>query len=317
MPETPAAPTVAPPESVAAAKMPFKRRARRLAIRLVRSAILMYVLICVIMFFIQRYLIFPGSLRHGTAETQVQPDAGSELVHLKTPAGTALMGLFSKRDARAGDAPNTRFPTVIYFYGNGDSMNSAQGESDMFRHLGLNCMLVDYAGFGMSDGSASEQGCYDAADAAYQYVLTRPDVDPRRIITAGWSLGTAVAIDLAWRHRDDHGIAALMTFSGFTSMVDMGKKNYPFLPVSLILRDRFMSIEKIRDVRIPYFLGHGKIDPAIPYAQSDALAAAFGGGQALLTRFTAPTGQHVDFFEAGGAPLETAMQKFLAPFLLP
>lgn len=312
MPENLATPS--PP-----AKIPFNRRARRLAIRLVRSAILMYVLICVIMFFVQRYLIFPGCLRHGTPETRVQPDAGAELVHLQSADGTAILGLFGKADPPPPNAPPRKNPppTLLYFYGNGECMNDATDNSALFRRLGANCMLIDYEGFGMSGGSPSEQGCYNAADAAFQYVLTRPDVDPHRVIAAGWSLGAAVAIDLAFRHKDDHGIAALMTFSGFTSMVDMGKKNYPFLPVSLILRDRFMSIDKIKDIRIPYFLAHGKIDPAIPYAHSDSLAAAFAGGPSLLTRFTAPTAGHVDIFEAGGAPLETAMQKFLAPFLMP
>lgn len=312
--DPPASPAPAPSEAIAPAKMPFPRRARRIALRIARSAILMYVLVCVIMFFVQRYLIFPGSLRHGTADTLVQPDAGSELVHLKNPAGIPLTGLFSKRDARAGDPAAARWPTVIYFYGNGESMNDALGQSDMFRQMGANCMLVDYAGFGMSDGSACERGCYDAAEAAYQYVLTRPEADSHRIIAAGWSLGAAVAIDLAWRHQGDHGIAGLMTFSGFTSMVEMGKRNYPFLPVSLMLRDRFMSIEKIREIRIPYFLGHGRIDPAIPYADSDALADSFGGGPALLTRFTAPTAGHNDFFESGGAALHDAIPKFLAPY---
>ena len=306
------------PETTPPITIPFKARAARLLIRLTRSAILMYFLVVLAMFAFQRYLIFPGTFRAGSPETHVQPDTGSELLHLQSPDGTPLTALFGKADPAPRNAPPRKNPppTILYFYGNGDAMASATAEADMFRRMGANCMLIDYEGFGMSKGTASEQGCYNAAQAAYQYVLTRPDVDPKNLIAAGWSLGGAVAIDLAWRHRTDNPFAALLTFSTFTSMADMAKQNYPFLPTSLILRHHFKSLEKIADLKLPYFLGHGQLDPAIPFTNADRLATAFPA-PTLLTRFTAPTAHHNDFFDAGGEPLETALQKFLHPFLSP
>src|SRR4051812_7708807 len=156
-------------------KAPAESHLRRVAKRVLRSAALMYLIICIVMFAFQSYLIFPGTFRQGAEETRFDAGPNEELVHLKTPDGTPLVGFFGKADGLApGDtAPR---PTAFFFYGNGDNMKSAFEEFHMFRRLGYHCMLVDYAGYGMSGGKASEQGCYAAAEAAYQYVLTRPDV---------------------------------------------------------------------------------------------------------------------------------------------
>jgi hypothetical protein len=172
-------------------------------------------------------------------------------------------------------------------------------------------MLVDYAGFGMSQGKASEQGCYKSAEAAYHYVLSRPDVDTKHLFAAGWSLGAAVAIDLVHHHQSEGTFSGLLTFSAFTSMTDMGKRTYPFLPISLLLKHRFLSEDKLRDVTIPLFLAHGQADPAIPFTMSDRLAAAYGGSPAALTRYSHSTAGHNDFFDMAGEDLERAIAAFL------
>jgi len=171
-------------------------------------------------------------------------------------------------------------------------------------------MIVDYEGFGMSGGKASEQGCYAAAEAAYQYVLTRADVDQTKVIVSGWSLGGGVAIDLAYRHRDEGRICGLMTFSSFTSMVAMAQGKYPFLPVGLLLKHRFMSIEKVPALSVPYFLGHGKADDFIGYWQADALGTAYGRPE-LVTRYTSEKAGHNDFFDTDLSELEGAIEGFL------
>ena len=295
--------------------MPLKQRALRRTKRLLRSALLMYLIICIAMFAFQTYLIFPGTFRKGAPETILTPNATEELAHLKLPDGTPITGFFGKADDVNPAAPPMPRPTVIFFYGNGDCMASVLPEFNLFRRLGMNCMLVDYPGFGMSQGSPSEQSCYAAAEAAYQFVLARPEVDPKKIIPAGWSLGGAMAVEVAHRHRADGTIAGLLTFSSFTSMLDMARQNYPFLPVGLLLQHHFKSEDKLREITVPYFLGHGKIDPAIPFTHADRLAKAYAGGPDKLTRFTAEDGGHNDFFDKAGdgpgEPLENAIAKFL------
>jgi fermentation-respiration switch protein FrsA (DUF1100 family) len=300
---------------VAAAKMPWPRRARRRAWRLTKSAVLVYVLVCVVIYALQTSLIFPGSFRQGSADVQIDVPRHAERLALTAGDAdrTPLVAVFGKA-LLANDRPDPAAdgrPTVLYFYGNGDAMSSALYQFDLFRHLGCNCIVIDYPGFGVSGGKPSEAGCYAAAEAAYRYVLSRPELDHTKLIPAGWSLGGAVAIDLAWRHREAGTIAGLMTFSTFTSMLDMAKHNYPMLPVGLLLKHHFASEEKVRDLRAPYFLGHGRADAGIPFGHSDRLAKAAGGP---VTRFISDKADHNDFFDVAERELRPAMAEFLGRF---
>src|SRR4051812_44719352 len=151
--------------------------------------------------------------------------------------------------------------TILYFYGNAESIASARPIATLFRKLNYHCMLVDFPGFGLSSGEPSEQGCYDAAEAAFAHLRARPDVDPARLIVAGWSLGGAVAIGFA--HRREKALRGLMTFSTFYSMIDFAQRQFPLLPVSYMLAHRFDSADKVRKLSLPYFVGHGECDSFI------------------------------------------------------
>ena len=108
-------------------------------------------------------------------------------------------------------------------------------------------LIPEFVGYGMSGGSPSERGCQDTADAAYEYLVETRGIEPERIVVGGWSLGGAVAVDLASRTP----VAGLIMFSSFTSGVDMAHRIVPFLPVSLLLRHRFDNIGKIRQRHLP------------------------------------------------------------------
>jgi hypothetical protein len=304
----------------------FRQRLWRKAKRVLRSIVIIYLLVCLVMYLLQTKLIFPGASMQGTADAVVKPGYGEELVHLKTKDGVALVGLFGKaepplpapragtggQDARVtGLAENAPRPVVLYFYGNGECMNFSDLQAGIFRDLGCHCLLIDYPGFGMSGGSPSEQGCYEAAEAAYQYLLTRADVDHRKIMVAGWSLGGAVAIDLVHRHRADGTIAGLMTFCTFSSLVDYAQAQYPYLPVSLVLKHRFLSTDKLHDLTLPYFVGHGRSDAIIPYFHSDRVVKAYAGSADNLTRFVSDNADHNDFFDESGEPLKKAIAEFI------
>ena len=131
---------------------------------------------------------------------------------------------------------------MIYFYGNAMCLSYATADLDRFRRLGLNVLIPDYVGYGMSGGSPSEKGCQATADAAYDYLVSTRTVDPRQIIAAGWSLGGAVAIDLASRHA----VGGLIAFCTFTSSKEMARTNFATgCPVSLFTGHRFESLNKI------------------------------------------------------------------------
>ena len=196
--------------------------------RMLRVLLLAYLGILVFLYFAQRKLIFPGAGSQGHADAIVTQRPGYEVLSLKTADNVSVKALFGKAlDANGEvDTRATSRPTILFCYGNAMCVHSALQMFNEFRHMDVNVIIPEYAGFGMSDGVASEAGCYASADAAYEHLLTRADIDKNKIIIAGWSLGGAVAIDLASRKP----AAGLATFSSFTSMAGMGHNLYPFLP---------------------------------------------------------------------------------------
>jgi uncharacterized protein len=299
---------VTPIQPAVVATEPLRRR--RVVVRWVRK-IMVYVLIiyvAIVVFFalMQTWLIFPGRSSQGTPPSLVVAPIGAELVRFKTARGDTIVGVFGSAltpDGSAHPDPHSR-PTIIDFYGNGMCLNAAIGGFDAFRRLGANLLIVEYAGYGMSEGSASEANCYASADAAYEFLSRRPEVDPKKIVAMGWSLGGAVAIDLAARKP----VIGLVVYSTFTSMSDAALRHYPYLPAPLLLIHRFESKRKIARIRCPILIGHGKKDRTIPYAMSDRLAAAAGGP---VTRFSVEDGDHDDFF----AQNDRALLKTLGDFL--
>ena len=146
-------------------------------------------------------------------------------------------------------------------------MSFCTDEMQRFRRLGVNVIVPDYLGYGMSGGRASEAGCYAAADAAYDYLLTRPDVDRHKLIASGWSLGGAVAIDLAHRRP----ISRLITISTFTTLRNMA----PECPISIgLLRYQFDNLAKLPEIYCPTLIIHGSIDTLVPASMAPRLVRA-------------------------------------------
>ncbi len=164
-------------------------------------------------------------------------------------------------------------PTILYFYGNGEHLAASIGKIDALRRRGLNVLMPDFLGYGQSGGNAGEAGCVAAADAAYEHLLTRTDVDPRKLIFGGFSMGGAVAIDLASR-KPSAGVIVSCTF---TSLTQMAARQYPFVPVRLLLRHNFPSRTSIGRITSPIFIATGKLDKLVPAEMSNSLAAAAGG----------------------------------------
>jgi hypothetical protein len=274
---------------------------------LLRIFLIAYGAVLVLLYFYQAWLIFPGRYSRGLGLSKVTPEPGTELVPLKTADGEKIVALYGPALDSAGkphpDAAHC--PTLLYFYGNGSFINSSLGEFDEFRRLGANVLIPEYVGYGMSSGTPSESGCTATAAAAYNYLLTRKDVDPHQIVAVGWSLGGGVAIDLASRKP----VAGLATFCTFTSMTDMARRQYPYLPVSLLLRHRFESERKIKGITCRILLGHGDRDTHVPYFMRDRLAEAAGGP---VTRLTVKDAGHNDFFDEGREQVRNAMQDFLS-----
>ena len=185
---------------------------------------------------------------------------GVSTVSFPTSDGLMLNGWFVSRT----NAPHF---TVIVFNGNAGNRAYRVPLAEALRRGGLQVLLMDYRGFGGNPGSPSERGLAADSRAAFAYVSRRPDVDPARLVYFGESLGSAVAVDLA----SEHPPAALILRSPFTSMTDIGVHHYPFLPVRLLIRDRFPSIDRIGRIRVPLLVIAGDSDRIVPFEYSRRL----------------------------------------------
>lgn len=273
--------------------------------RTARNVLLIYLGLCVAMWFFQDKLIFPGAASQGQPWAVVHASAAYELVELCTGEGVRTFAAFvTATDAeRRPRADAARRPTLIYFYGNGEHLAHALGAARYFASMGVNVLAVEYPGYGMADGRPGEKSFYAAADAAYDHLLTRSDVDPRRIVPTGLSIGGGPAIDLASRRPS----AGLVCFSPFTSMTAMARRVAPWLPTSLLLAHRFDNQTKLRSFTGPVFIAHGRDDEIVPFAMGEALARSAGGS----VTFVALEGAgHNNVFEADSERLVAALRAF-------
>jgi fermentation-respiration switch protein FrsA (DUF1100 family) len=260
-----------------------------------------------VLYFLQGRMIFPGAGTQGQQEARVRSRGDTELLDLTTSGGERVAALFGPAltaDRQPDPRANLR-PTMTYFYGNAMCLNYATDEFDRFRRLGLNVLIPDYVGYGMSGGTPSERGCQATADAAYDYLVSRRRVDPQQIITAGWSLGGAVAIDLASRRT----VGGLIAFSTFTSTSDMARTILPIKLPGWFFAHRFDSLHKIPKISCPNLLGHGRRDTLVPFAMFERLAAA---ARSPTTTLVIDAAGHNDFYDEGGRRIDDAIAAFVA-----
>jgi fermentation-respiration switch protein FrsA (DUF1100 family) len=194
--------------------------------------------------------------------------------------------------------------TVIVFNGNGGNRAYRAPLAAALARAGHAVLLFDYRGYGGNPGLPSERGLQRDARSALQAILSRPDVDPARIVYFGESIGTAVAVRLA-SERSPH---ALILRSPFTSLVDVGRHHYPFLPVSWMLRDRFNALDRITSTGAPLLVVAGADDQIVPFEMSEALYEAAPEPKWLATIEDA---DHNDEILLAGRPVMAAILKFL------
>lgn len=271
---------------------------------LARLLILVYLGVLASLYALQTRMIFPGHAMQGDPETALQSAPGVEILALKAADGMPIAGIFGAALTAEGQPREdaSHRPTLLYFYGNGMCAAWSKSEFEAFRRRGLNVLVPDYLGYGASSGMPSEAGCAATADAAYEHLKGRADVDPTRIVAAGWSLGGAVAADLASRRP----VAGLVLLSSFTSAADMARRLSPLIP-GFLLRHRFESLRKVRGITVPTFVGHGREDSLIPFAMGERLADTAGGP---VTRYVVERGDHNEFFDRGGPSLFDAIGRF-------
>ncbi|MBW3601500.1 MAG: alpha/beta hydrolase [Actinobacteria bacterium] len=212
----------------------------------------------------QRRLIYLPHGRPGSPARAGLP--GADEVLLRTDDGLGLGGWFVPADGRSGGA-------VVVFNGNAGNRSHRAPLATALAAEGLSVLLFDYRGYGGNPGSPSEEGLARDARAARDYLVARRDVDPGRLVYYGESLGAAVAVSLAV----DSPPAALVLRSPFTSLADIARVHYPFLPARRLLWDRYAVADRIADVHVPTLVIAGARDGIVPPGQSRRVCEAAAG----------------------------------------
>ena len=165
--------------------------------------------------------------------------------------------------------------TILWFHGNAGNLGYQVDDLAALRQwTAANIFIFDYRGYGNSAGRPSERGFYRDARAAWRYLLTRPDIDPQRIILYGRSLGTAAAVELAANPPDGPLPYAIILYSPLTSLGDMAKAVHPRLPLHWLAGGQFNSLARIGGVSRPILIIHSAADEIIPVEQGYRLFAA-------------------------------------------
>jgi fermentation-respiration switch protein FrsA (DUF1100 family) len=229
-------------------------------LRVLRIATLSYVGVFVVLSFLENMFVYrPATSKRDWRDGDFAPHE-CEDVTLTIKDGIRVHGWWLPK-ANSTNA-------LLYLHGNAGNLSHRGGTIRKSRdYLDTSVLIIDYPGYGKSEGSPSESGCYQAADAAYDWLTSERKIDPRRITIYGGSLGGGVAIDLASRceHR------ALMLAKTFTSLPDIGARQFPFLPVRWFMRNRFDNADKIARCRKPIFIAHGDADRLIPFEHGKKL----------------------------------------------
>ena len=197
---------------------------------------------------------------------------------------------------------------LLYLHGNGSNVGGNVAHASRFQQMGLSVLLIDYRGYGKSEGAfPSEAAVYEDAAAAWQYLTETRQIMPGQIVIYGHSLGGAIALNLASQLPTAAGI---IVQSSFTSMFDMVHRStvFGFLPIQQLLTQRFDSIRKVSQLQMPSLFIHGIDDVQVPADMSEALYAAAPQPKRL---WLVPNAGHNNVADIAGAEYFKVVEHFL------
>jgi len=243
-----------------------------------------YVLICAVMWLAQPYLLyqpdFAGDLDHTPDDVGLAYDR----VTIETRDGLRLAGWYVH-------GPEDAAPVVLFFHGNAGHMAHRLQTLELLHAAGAATLIVDYRGYGDSEGTPSEQGTSTDARAAWRWLTRERGIAPERIVVFGRSLGAAIAARLA-SEVEPAGVALE---AAFTSVPDMAAELYPWLPARWLTRYHYATIDHLDAVRCPIFIAHARGDEIVPYAHGQRLSRRHGD---RTTFHTLEGGHNTAFIES-------------------
>jgi len=263
----------------------------RLLLRLGVWCAVIYLCVLVLLFLLQGRLLYPAG---GSAHVAT-PDA----IGLPWQSVTLVT-----EDQLALDAwwlPHAQpRATLLFLHGNAGNISHRLYSLQQFSRLGLSILIIDYRGYGRSEGRPSEAGTALDARAAWDWLQLHAEGE---IVVFGRSLGAAVAAELAREVRP----AALIMESSFRSVPDLAATLYPWFPVRRLSRFDYPVIDYVRDIDVPVLIIHSKDDEIIPFSEGEAVYAAAAQPKQLLPI----RGGHNDGFVRSAREYESGIESFL------
>jgi len=215
----------------------------------ISSIIFTYLVVILFIYFYQRNLLYNPSENNYLND---KINFNYREIFIKTNENIKLKSWFIEKDLK-------KFKTILLFHGNAGNLFNRVYKLNELSKLDLNILIISWRGFSGNEGKPTEKNLYYDGEKAVKW-LNSQGLDNKDIILYGESLGTGVATELASKNN----FGGIILESPFTSMADTAKIYYPYLPVNLLLRDRYDSKSKIKDIKTPILIMHGKMDNIVP-----------------------------------------------------
>jgi uncharacterized protein len=260
------------------------------------ALLILYIMVVTVLFFLQRRILF---LPDNTAPDLTRAGIpGVRLVNVPTPDGLSLLAWYMP-PMRDGDY------VVLYLHGNAGNIGHRAYRLGSYHRLGWAVLLLEYRGYGGNPGTPSELGLLTDARAGLA-ALVAMGFPADRILLWGESLGSGLAVRLA----AEHPVAAVLLEAPYTSITDMARLRFPFVPAGWLLHDRFESLPIIGSVRAPVLVMHGARDRIVPVTMGRTIFEAAPQPKEL---WIAPEAGHVNLVEAGAIEAAGAFVRRIRP----
>ena len=220
------------------------------------SIVIAYIVLIIFIYFYQRNLLYhPSDNNYQGDKIQFDYDE----IFIDVDEEIKLKSWIIEKDF-------TKYKTLVIFHGNAGHLSNRIYKLNELYKLDINILLISWRGFSDNKGSPTEQNLYKDAEAAIKW-LNEKNINNNQIILYGESLGSGVAVELGKKNNFN----SIILESPFTSIENSAKIYYPYLPVRLLLKDRFDSIGKIKKINTPILIMHGEKDDVVPISMGKEL----------------------------------------------
>ena len=227
------------------------KKFRKNLLQLVLIIFSLYLFVLVFLYFYQRNLLYHPNENNYSGD-QISVDI--KKVKIQSSDNIELLGWYHEKNIKD-------YKTLVYFHGNAGSLENRIHKLNHFQDMNINFLIIAWRGFSGNNGKPTEQGLYEDGKSAINW-LAKKGVNEKNLILYGESLGTGVATHLAQKKN----YAGIILETPFTSMIDAAKTFYPYIPVNLLLKDKFENYKKVKNINSPILVMHGEVDQIVPFS---------------------------------------------------